>query len=127
MIKGIGTDIVENSRIEKSLSRGDEFKKLVFHGDEIAYCEGRGKSLESYAGRFAAKEAFLKAIGTGWRDKLALNEILFANDGLGKPFLKLQGKTKDSLKEYLNCNIHVSISHTAHYATSVVIIEDNNA
>jgi holo-[acyl-carrier protein] synthase len=127
MIKGIGTDIVENNRIEKSITRGDEFKNLVYHADEIAYCESRGKSIESYAGRFAAKEAFLKAIGTGWRDKLTLNEISFANDELGKPFLKLVGKTKDSLAEYLNCNILVSISHTAQYATAVVIIEDNNA
>jgi len=127
MIRGIGTDIVETQRIEKSIAKGDGFKNLVYSEDEILYCESRGNSLESYAGRFAAKEAFLKAIGTGWRDNIALNELVFHNDEMGKPLLKLLGETKISLSAYEGSEIHVSISHTSKYATAIVIIEENNA
>lgn len=126
MIRGLGTDIVETNRIQQSLSKGDEFKKLVFHEEEIAYCEGRGKSKESFAGRFAAKEALLKALGTGWSGDVLLNEMVFLNDKLGKPYLKLVGNTKEILADYDECTFHVSISHTAQFATSVVIIEEKN-
>jgi len=125
MIKGIGNDIVELSRIERSLKKGDGFKKLVYHKDEITYCESRGNSLESYAGRFAVKEAFLKAVGTGWRDGVSFNELVFLNDDLGKPYFKITGKSRKTLKDYLSCGVHVSISHTATYASAVVIIEES--
>jgi holo-[acyl-carrier protein] synthase len=124
MIKGIGTDIVEIGRITRALEKGDGFKKLVFSEEEIAYCEKNGKGNESFAGRFAAKEAFLKALGTGWRGEIAFHEIAFINDGLGKPVVSLQGKTKEFLADYQNCHIHVSISHSNNYATAVVVIEE---
>jgi holo-[acyl-carrier protein] synthase len=124
MIKGTGIDIVEVARIAQSLSRGDNFRKLVFSEEEIAYCEQQGRGHESYAGRFAAKEAFLKALGTGWRGELQFHEVTFINDELGKPYLVLKGKSKTALKAYNDCRIHVSISHTPHYATAMVIIEE---
>jgi holo-[acyl-carrier protein] synthase len=125
MIKGTGIDIVEVARIAQSLSRGDNFRKLVFSEEEIAYCEQQGRrGHESYAGRFAAKEAFLKALGTGWRGELQFHEVTFINDEMGKPYLVLKGKSKAALKAYNDCRIHVSISHTPHYATAMVIIEE---
>jgi len=123
MIKGIGNDIVEVARIERSLAKGEKFKQLVFHQKEIEYCESRGKSLLSYAGRFAAKEALVKALGTGLRGELKFAEMCFLNDEMGKPYLVLEGKTRQSLNTYASDQFHVSISHTEHYASAFVIIE----
>ncbi len=92
MIKGLGTDIVEVERIEKSISREHGFRELVFAKAEIKYCDLKG--MPSYAGKFAAKEAFLKALGTGWTGKTALNEIIITQDKSGKPNLKLSGETR---------------------------------
>ena len=124
MIKGVGTDIVEVARIERSLGKGEKFKQLVFHQKEIEYCESRGKSLLCYAGRFAAKEALVKALGTGLRGELKFSEMYFLNDDMGKPCLVLEGKTAQSLSAYGQSKFHVSISHTEHYATAFVIIEE---
>ena len=124
MIKGTGIDIVEVVRIADSLGKGDHFRRLVFSEEEIAYCEKQGKKFESYAGRFAAKEAFLKALGTGWRGELEFHDLIFMNDEWGKPFLVLKGKSKAALEAYAHCKVHVSISHTTHYATAIVIIEE---
>ena len=121
MILGIGTDIIEIERMQRSLSKGEEFKHLVYSKEEIAYCEKQGKSVASYAGRFAAKEAFLKALGTGWVGEMKLYEINILNNDEGKPDFKLFGEVK-RVVEAKN-NIHLSISHSNHYATAMVIIE----
>ena len=122
MIKGIGTDIAEVSRLERSLSRGNEFRDKVFSESEIAYCDKAG--MPSYAGRFAAKEAFLKALGTGWRGNIQLNEIEVLNDELGKPYMNFLGQTAQELEPLNKQQIQVSISHTREYATAFVIIEE---
>jgi holo-[acyl-carrier protein] synthase len=124
MIKGAGIDIVEVARIAQSLGKDERFSKLVFAEEEVAYCEKQGKKNESYAGRFAAKEAFLKALGTGWRGELQFHDLVFMNDELGKPYLVLKGKSKEVLQAFEHCIFHVSISHTSHFATAMVIIEE---
>ncbi len=124
MIKGTGIDIVEVARIAQSLGKDERFRELVFAEEEVAYCENQSKNFESYAGRFAAKEAFLKALGTGWRGELQFHDLVFMNDELGKPYLVLKGKSKEVLHVYNHCIVHVSISHTSHYATAMVIIEE---
>lgn len=125
MIKGLGIDIVEIDRIERSLSKGDGFRNLVFSKSESAYCESLGSGFQSYAGRFAAKEALLKALGTGWVDRLNLFELEVQNDQFGKPGLLFHGESKVSLQAYATCIFHLSISHTEKYATAIVIIEEN--
>ncbi len=122
MILGIGTDITEISRIAKSIEN-NSFKIKVFSKTEIAYCEAKTNKAESYAARFAAKEAFLKALGTGLRGKIAINEIEIVNDNLGKPSIHLIGKTAEIMLEKNIQTIHVSLSHIKDTAMATVILE----
>lgn len=122
MILGLGTDIAEVARIAKSVE-DIRFKERVFSPAEIAYCESRAHKNESFAARFAAKEAFFKALGTGWRGGLAFNEVEIQNDELGKPTLHFIGTTAEILIEKKIRSIHVSLSHTKETAIATVIIE----
>lgn len=122
MIIGIGTDIIQTARIEKALeSKG--FKEKVFSPDEISYCEKRANKFEGFAARFAAKEAFFKALGTGWRDGMAFHEVEVTNDELGKPSLKLLGETARIVEKRSIQSIHVSLSHVKEMAVAMVILE----
>ena len=120
MILGIGNDIVEVGRIKKAIEKSDGFKKRVFTESEIEYAELKKDKYPSYAGRFAAKEALSKALGTGVRG-FKLVDIEVRNDELGKPYIVLE----DALLGKLNSGavIHLSISHTREYAAATVIIE----
>lgn len=122
MISGTGIDIVEIDRIQKSLEKGNGFKEKVFSAEEIAYCQSKRKPSESFAGRFAAKEAFFKSLGTGWVGELAFNEVSIIADSNGKPVLNLLGNTK-RIVDLEKARLHVSISHSTNYATAIVIIE----
>ncbi|MBR4641830.1 MAG: holo-ACP synthase [Selenomonadaceae bacterium] len=121
MIIGLGTDIIEIARIKKAVAR-KHFRDNVFTETEQVYCESRGKnSAASYAARFAAKEAFFKALGTGIVTQLTNVEIF--NDGQGAPHIFLRGKAK-ILVESMNVHkISVSLSHSRDFATAVCIIE----
>lgn len=123
MIYGIGTDIVDVDRVKRSMEKNEGFKELVYSEKEISYCEKGRINYESFAGRFAAKEAFLKALGTGWRGDLAFNEIEITNDEKGKPFIALQGNTLKAFNKLPGGKMHLSISHTAGQAVAFVIIE----
>jgi holo-[acyl-carrier protein] synthase len=122
MIAGIGIDIVEVSRMEKSLQR-EGFKSLVFSPEEQAYCDKQQKPAEHYAARFAAKEAFLKAAGVGLQAGLTLCDIEIVKDTLGKPMMALHRDFSSLAKKHHWDKIHVSLSHTATMATAYVIIE----
>ncbi len=122
MIIGIGTDIIQTARIEKAMEN-DSFRTKVFSEKEIGYCEKKANKFESYAARFAAKEAFFKAIGTGWRGGTAFNEVEVVNDELGKPSLQLLGQTAGSVASKNIKNIHVSLSHVKEMAMATVILE----
>ncbi len=95
MIFGIGTDIIEIARVEAKLSRTQGLREKVFTPREIAYSESRGRSGQHFAARFAAKEAFLKAMGTGWRGGYRFSDVEIINDGLGKPEVFVHGKIKE--------------------------------
>jgi len=123
MIFGIGTDIIEVERVRKEVSKEGGFREKVFSPKEIKYCESKRNKAQNYAARYAAKEAFLKAIGTGWRDGLAFNEIEIVNNELGKPEITLYGKTKEFVEKIGNTNILVSLSHIKDFVNAVVIIE----
>ena len=97
-IFGIGTDIVNINRMEKSLKRhGIRFKNNIFSKNEINYCEKKRDPIPFYAKRFAAKEAFSKALGTGIRKGISLKNIIIFNDVYGKPKIKLKGSTYNYL------------------------------
>ncbi len=123
MIYGIGTDIIEIERIEKSLTKTPTMKDRLFHQAEQDYCEDKTRKYEHYAARFAAKEAFLKALGTGLRDGLAFHEIVVMNNKLGAPSFKLIGKSKEIVESLNLVSIKVSMSHVKETAIAFVVIE----
>ncbi len=123
MIFGIGTDLIEVARVAEKMEKKAGFKELVFSADEIIYCEARTFKYEHYAARFAAKEAFLKALGTGWRSGTAFNEIEIYNDEEGKPEFRFHGITATTVVDLKLGKIFVSLSHLKTMACAMVIIE----
>ncbi|MBR5913960.1 MAG: holo-ACP synthase [Selenomonadaceae bacterium] len=124
MILGIGTDIIEVSRVKRAVAK-EHFKRRVFTDTEINYCESRGQSAAaSYAARFAAKEAFFKALGTGI--VTALLEVEVVNNLRGQPEIFIYGDTKVLAQEKSVDKIFLSISHSREYATAVVVVTDTN-
>lgn len=123
MITGVGTDLIEVERVAGKISKEEGFRELVFTPGEIAYCEAKAHKFQHYAARFAAKEAFLKALGTGWVSGIAFNEIEISNDGEGRPTINLTGGTLNFLKPRGIGNIWVSLSHLSNISSAVVIIE----
>jgi len=123
MITGIGIDMIEVERVATKIGKESGFRELVFSKNEITYCESKAKKFEHYAARFAAKEAFLKALGTGWKNGTAFNEIEITGDDLGKPELVLLGETAKFVAEMGAIKISVSLSHLKNIASAVVVIE----
>lgn len=122
VIFGIGIDLVKVSRIKNALGKFPKrFRSRIFTKNEIAFCEKRSNYYLSYAVRFAAKEAFAKALGTGLRGKISWQEIEVVDDELSKPSLVVTGKALKILGER---KVHLSLSHTEDYATAIVIIEE---
>lgn len=121
MIFGIGTDIIEVARVASAISK-EAFKKKVFTDAEIHYCE-QFKTAESFAARYAAKEAFFKALGTGWRDGMHITEVEVINDELGKPSIQLSGFTKEKVAQMGVKEIHLSLSHIKSMAIAFVTLE----
>ncbi len=118
MISGLGTDIIEIERIKKAVGK-KHFRDNVYTEIEQAYCESRGNhSAASYAARFAAKEAFFKALGTGIVTRLTDVEII--NDGSGAPKINLRGKAATLAG---GKKIFISMSHSREFATAVCILE----
>ena len=124
MIEGIGIDMIEVERVSEKMARTEGFRELVFSQNEIDYCEKKKNKFEHYAARFAAKEAFYKAIGAGWMNGTAFNEIEITNDDKGKPLITFLGNTLALMNEMGILNIHVSLTHLKTMASAVVIIEN---
>ena len=124
MILSTGIDIVAVYRIRKAIARTPRFAARVFTDSERAYCEGKGvTAAQSYAARFATKEAFLKALKTGWRGRLAWTDIEVVVDEMGAPSLNLTGEASALLTERGADRVHLSITHTEEYAFAQVILE----
>lgn len=122
MTKGIGIDIIEVSRIKGMMEKyGDKFFKRILTDKEIAYCRSFEVGAEiHFAGRFASKEAYSKAIGTGISKNFGWKDIEILNDEKGKPYIN---HTKET--EYSKFHFEISISHTKDYGCAVVICESN--
>jgi holo-[acyl-carrier protein] synthase len=125
MIFGTGIDIVDISRFERFVRENNEplFNRL-FTPQEIAYCVARKRSAQHYALRFAAKEAFLKALGTGLRDGLAWRDMEVVNDQYGKPELILSGRAAELFRQNSLARIFLSLSHDGNCAVASVILEE---
>jgi holo-[acyl-carrier protein] synthase len=123
MIIGTGIDIIEVERVAQRVGSDNGFRELVFSKNEILYCESKAFPFQHYAGRFAAKEAFLKAIGRGWDSGLVLHEIEVVNLPNGKPELRLSGQTEMELAHLGIRSVWLSLSHIKSVATAIVILE----
>jgi holo-[acyl-carrier protein] synthase len=123
LIYGIGTDIIETGRIQTVMERDLGFREKIFSAGEISYCEAKKNKYQHYAARFSAKEAFMKALGTGWRDGIRFVEIEVIHDPLGKPLIRLSGKAKEIAEQEGISKFHITISHIKEIATATVIIE----
>jgi holo-[acyl-carrier protein] synthase len=127
MIVGTGIDIVNIDRIERMITRwGNLFLDRVFTEREIAWCQQRARPPECFATRFAAKEAFLKAIGWGLRNGILWKDIEIENDSMGKPLLTFHRRAKEVFE---TCRIQkalITLSHDRPYAIAHVLLEGNN-
>ncbi len=121
-IIGIGTDITECLRIARMIERhGELFLTRVYTPDEIAYCQNRKQSTQHFTGRWAAKEAILKAIGTGWRRGISWRDMEIRNELGGRPTVAVRGGVQDVVEQLGIREIFVTISHCRAYATAVAI------
>jgi holo-[acyl-carrier protein] synthase len=120
MIKGIGIDICDIKRLQSAIKKNKRFLKRVYSDREIKYCSAKKNSILNYAGRFAVKEAFIKAVSN---DKsINLNEIEVVNNQNGRPEIVLSSVIKAVLKKKKGRNLNISISHTHTSAAAVCII-----
>lgn len=123
-IIGTGTDIIEVLRIAQMIERhGELFINRVYTEHEIEYCGTRKAATQHYAGRWAAKEAVLKALGTGWRKGISWRDIEVHNEPGGAPKVRLRGGARDVLEKSGIRAMHISISHCRSFATATAIAE----
>lgn len=121
-MKGTGTDIVSIARLARSLARSPVFAEEVFAEGERRYCEAQRHPAQHYAARFAAKEAFLKAVGVGIFGGVALRDIEVARGESGPPHLELGPSAEEALERVGATRSLVSLSHEGDYAIAVVVI-----
>ena len=125
MITGLGVDIVEIERMKAALERRPRMKERLFSAEERAYCDKRGRPEVHYALRFAAKEAVLKALGTGFRG-MRFRDVEVVREGSGRPVPRLSGGAAERAAELGVVEMHLSLSftHTTAVASAVAITQD---
>ena len=124
MIVGTGIDIAEVPRIAESIERfGERFLRRVFTEEEIRYCDSKANRVERYAARFAAKEAAMKALGTGWNHGVRWRDIEVFRQPGRRPTIKFYGRAAEFAAKLGAKNIALSISHTPEHAIANVILE----
>jgi holo-[acyl-carrier protein] synthase len=125
MIIGTGVDLCEVDRIERAIrsGHGRRLVERVFTPGEIAYAERRAHPYERYAARFAAKEAGMKALGTGWRGGLAWRDLEVVNLSSGRPTLRFHAKALEIAEQLKVRSVSLSLTHTAQQAMALVILE----
>ncbi len=125
MIVGTGFDLVEVDRIKRALAlHGRRFLERVFTAKEIEYCDSHRNRGERYAARFAAKEAAMKALGTGWRHGIRWRDLEVVNRSTGQPTLNLSGEAAKWAAGLRVRSVALSLSHTPTHAAAQVILED---
>ena len=121
MIVGTGIDLAEVSRIREAIERhGTRFIDRIFTNTEIAYVERKANRFERYAARFAAKEAGMKAIGTGWRRGVRWQDFEVVNGPSGRPILNLHGVAREFAQKLKVSHMHLSLTHTRDHAIAYV-------
>jgi holo-[acyl-carrier protein] synthase len=128
MIFGIGVDLIEIERVETNLrEHGERFEEKVFTPTERGYCRRMPLPAQHYAARFAAKEAFLKALGTGWARGITWQDVGIENLPSGMPRLVITGRALELAREYGVTQMHVTLSHSRGHAVAVVVLEKADA
>jgi holo-[acyl-carrier protein] synthase len=124
VIISIGIDIIEVARIREVLLRTPRFADRVFTAAERAYCDSRGVvAAQHYAARFAAKEAALKALQTGWRGGISWQDVEISARESGAPYLIFTGEVLAVYKKFSATATHLSMSHTSEHAIAQVVLE----
>jgi holo-[acyl-carrier protein] synthase len=125
MVIGVGTDLIEIARIEQSIARyGDHFLRRIFTLGEIEYCLRKKNSAESFAARFAAKEAGAKALGTGISRGIGWQELGVERRPGGRPTLHLSGRAAELARGLRVARVSLSLTHSREVALAVVVMED---
>jgi holo-[acyl-carrier protein] synthase len=124
VIFGIGIDIIEIKRVEKLSARGRQYLETIFTENEMDFCEAKARKHEHYAAQYAAKEALLKALGTGWQGGLAYSDIEIIHEESGQPKVFVRGKVKKYFDQHKIQQTSISMSHTRETAIAVIILED---
>lgn len=122
MITGIGTDLIEVVRIQRAIEKNPHFMERVYTANEIAYCQRKKNAWQSFAARFAAKEAVSKAFGTGI-GPVGLMEIEIVNAENGQPMVVLHGKALQLAADRNIQRVHISLSHSEAYAMATAVLE----
>jgi holo-[acyl-carrier protein] synthase len=125
MVLGLGTDLIETRRVQESIDRfGERFLERIFTAGEIAYCSRKKNSAESFAARFAAKEAGAKALGTGISRGVSWKEFEVKRQASGKPSLHLSGRAEELAGAMGAKRVQLSLTHSRELAMAVVVLED---
>jgi holo-[acyl-carrier protein] synthase len=125
MVLGLGTDLIETRRVQESIDRfGERFLERIFSKGEIAYCKRKKNAAESFAARFAAKEAGAKALGTGISHGVSWREFEVKREASGKPSLHLSGRAAELAGAMGVKRIQLSLTHSRELAMAVVVVED---
>ncbi|MCL4559693.1 MAG: holo-ACP synthase [Chloroflexi bacterium] len=123
MIIGVGIDLMDVARIKEQVLIDNDLKATLFTPTEIEHCEAKKWQAQHYAARYAAKEAFFKALGVGLRQGMVFNEIEILANEMGKPEIVVSGTVKEMAEKLEIKNMQVSISHLKDYACAIVILE----
>lgn len=123
MIVGIGIDIVVVSDLRLQIEQISGFLGEIFSEEEISEARGRADPYQCFAARFAAKEAFMKAAGSGWTDAVDFQQIVIVSDGSSTPTINIGSKASDALRHLEPYDVRLSMSHTSAYGCAVVILE----
>ena len=123
MVVGLGVDIVEIDRVRKALENQPNMVERVFTPGEAEYCAARQNQYQHFAGRFAAKEAALKALGTGWAHGIRWRDVEVSSEPSGRPRIHFHGKAEAALESLGVGSALLSITHARTYAVAVVILE----
>ncbi|HRV09115.1 MAG TPA: holo-ACP synthase [Acidobacteriota bacterium] len=123
MVIGIGIDIVEVHRIREALENAEALVRRVFTEQEREYCGSRKNRYQHYAGRFAAKEAALKALGTGWQQGIRWQDVEVLPGELGRPEVTFHGRAAEIFAQKQGVRAHLTITHAEAYAVAAVVLE----
>ena len=120
---GVGIDLVDVARMERALERRPRLAQRLFHPTEISYASSRPRPAMHLAARFAAKEAALKALGTGWRGSITWHDVEVIRQETGEPALLFHGEAREIFRRTGATLAHLSLSHTAEHAVAQVVLE----